>query len=109
MVSYYSESKRSTANKSVLILVVVDNGLVLDVELTERAAGEQVLILVVVDNGLVPRSKSNDFDKQKGLNPCCSGQWSRTSQMSLLWWLRDVLILVVVDNGLVQILKIKRL
>ena len=25
----------------VLILIVVDNGLVLDVELTERAAGEQ--------------------------------------------------------------------
>ena len=39
----------------------------------------------------------------KGLNPCCSGQWSRTllclTIMCMTW---TVLILVVVDNGLVQ-------
>ena len=41
------------------------------------------------------------------LNPCCSGQWSRTIK-----WANDkrkaeyVLILVVVDNGLVLILTV---
>mgnify|MGYP003504025114 CR=1 len=37
-----------------------------------------------------------------GLNPCCSGQWSRTSIVGALRENEDVvLILVVVDNGLV--------
>ena len=41
------------------------------------------------------------------LNPCCSGQWSRTRVMKTIKVnLRVVLILVVVDNGLVQVLKL---
>ena len=37
-----------------------------------------------------------------GLNPCCSGQWSRTFPDSVELTTRQmVLILVVVDNGLV--------
>ena len=36
-----------------------------------------------------------------GLNPCCSGQWSRTSHNYAVQLLVKVLILVVVDNGLV--------
>ena len=38
----------------VLILIVVDNGLVLDVDIeTLQSYGNAVLILIVVDNGLV--------------------------------------------------------
>ena len=37
-----------------------------------------------------------------GLNPCCSGQWSRTFIFFQEQSPRIVLILVVVDNGLVQ-------
>ena len=37
------------------------------------------------------------------LNPCCSGQWSRTARYGLETEVaREVLILVVVDNGLVH-------
>ena len=36
-----------------------------------------VLILVVVDDGLV-QSKKLCHRLQSGLNPCCSGRWSRT-------------------------------
>ena len=37
-----------------------------------------VLILVVVDNGLVLFLKIILLLLTIGLNPCCSGQWSRT-------------------------------
>ena len=38
-----------------------------------------------------------------GLNPCCSGQWSRTAVKAVhALGVYQVLILVVVDNGLVQ-------
>ena len=62
----------------------------------------RVLILVVVDNGLV---QVNDFDTKGvyfSLNPCCSGQWSRTLLHLTMSFILMVLILVVVDNGLVQ-------
>ena len=39
----------------------------------------EVLILIVVDNGLVPNWIRSDKRELKGLNPYCSGQWSRTS------------------------------
>ena len=35
------------------------------------------------------------------LNPCCSGQWSRTERRFPYLCRGPVLILVVVDNGLV--------
>ena len=38
-----------------------------------------VLILVVVDNGLVHRNSRCLATLCVGLNPYCSGQWSRTS------------------------------
>ena len=62
----------------------------------------EVLILVVVDNGLVQLLQVLNVIPLC-LNPCCSGQWSRTrlgefgKQMVF-----EVLILVVVDNGLVR-------
>ena len=62
---------------SVLILVVVDDGLVHDYD-DEINLSYEVLILVVVDNGLVPL----------------------TNEVGMADVL-DVLILVVVDNGLV--------
>ena len=37
-----------------------------------------VLILIVVDDGLVPFEETDGSKKTNGLNPCCSGQWSRT-------------------------------
>ena len=40
--------------------------------------------------------------KISGLNPCCSGQWSRTFiNLNTYYYEINVLILVVVDNGLV--------
>ena len=39
---------------------------------------EVVLILVVVDNGLVLNGKEHLEFAMLRLNPCCSGQWSRT-------------------------------
>ena len=84
----------------VLILVVVDNGLVL-AELTDEAWKQMVLILVVVDNGLVHVQLNAEERTIPGLNPCCSGQWSRTLCHLLLVCQLVVLILVVVDNGLV--------
>ena len=38
------------------------------------------------------------------LNPCCSGQWSRTINARTYTHTHGVLILVVVDNGLVPVI-----
>ena len=38
----------------------------------------KVLILVVVDNGLVLGFTKDKDGNVTCLNPCCSGQWSRT-------------------------------
>ena len=40
----------------------------------------EVLILIVVDNGLVLIVKVSVLLLIKGLNPYCSGQWSRTGK-----------------------------
>ena len=37
-----------------------------------------VLILIVVEDGLVLIKKISDRKEQKSLNPYCSGRWSRT-------------------------------
>ena len=63
--------------KLVIILVVVDNGLVLELCKTENHR-RIVLILVVVDNGLVLLNKLVMTLSYVRLNPCCNGQWSRT-------------------------------
>ena len=61
-----------------------------------------VLILAVVGNGIVLDRGLYIDSMCIGLNPCCSGQWYRTS---LNWTIcastKLVLILVVVDNGIV--------
>ena len=38
----------------------------------------EVLILIVVDNGLVRNRLPGENLEKHGLNPYCSGQWSRT-------------------------------
>ena len=64
---------------SVLILIVVDNGLVPSNHCTQRLYIGEVLILIVVDNSLVPIVASvRAYD------------------------VNGVLILIVVDNSLVQ-------
>ena len=64
---------------SVLILVVVDNGLVHYLSYFFMFYF-LVLILVVVDNGLVlNRVELSNVDGVVSLNPCCSGQWSSTT------------------------------
>ena len=56
-------------------------------------------------------SRTAEFEVQvirgwTSLNPCCSGQWSRTDpSVNVENILPIVLILVVVDNGLVHIKK----
>ena len=39
-----------------------------------------------------------------GLNPCCSGRWSRTMMPQVSLLTSKVLILVVVDDGLVRLM-----
>ena len=54
----------------------MDEGIVQIVEGSERKE-VRVLILVVVDNGLV-LNLLNYIQMETSLNPCCSGRWSRT-------------------------------
>ena len=64
----------------------------------------QVLILIVVDNGLVLDLKKLVVDEHRSLNPYCSGQWTSTlDDQSCHYNCTYVLILIVVDNGLVQL------
>ena len=62
----------------VLILVVVDNGLVRHLVTMFSLMLKKVLILVVVDDGLVLVLSLVIGQLGLGLNPCCSGRWSRT-------------------------------
>ena len=62
---------------SVLILVVVEDGLVpWVVRINPKVA--KVLILVVVEDGLVLWQLLKVKLQDSSLNPCCSGRWSRT-------------------------------
>ena len=123
MVSYYGKDYFKKQNECVLILVVVEDGLVHNMK--DLIPFKEVLILVVVDNGLVrldckpfictdeclnpccsgqwSRTVSFPDSVELSLNPCCSGQWSRTHLANVVNNIANyVLILVVVDNGLVQ-------
>ena len=61
----------------------------------------RVLILIVVEDGLVREPFSNVCLSTWGLNPYCSGRWSRTGSTSTSRYLKFVLILIVVEDGLV--------
>ena len=87
----------------VLILVVVEDGLVQALPKTSTMWVSTVLILVVVEDGLVLRLILFRKLLLKGLNPCCSGRWSRTIlSASIRTNAEKVLILVVVEDGLVH-------
>ena len=63
-----------------------------------------VLILVVMEDGLVLDTKHFRCEGHGCLNPCCNGRWSRTSQTTNVQSTANrVLILVVMEDGLVQI------
>ena len=50
------------------------------------------------------RKAEEERKRKEGLNPCCSGQWSRTAnKIEGVANSSNVLILIVVDNGLVQL------
>ena len=78
----------------------MDDGLV-RVLLLIKVLIKTVLILVVVDDGLVQGELIMLVEVTVSLNPCCSGRWSRTDKKYSYLRKRMVLILVVVDDGLV--------
>ena len=70
--------------RQVLILIVVEDGLVqqdINEVITE---GKGVLILIVVEDGLVHGEHKATNGDRFGLNPYCSGRWSRTQLTSHL-------------------------
>ena len=80
----------------------MDNGLVLATISVGKNGDVSVLILIVVDNGLVQNGSRTVVMNTIGLNPYCSGQWSRTLLNAVKGTkIKVVLILIVVDNGLV--------
>ena len=44
-----------------------------------------ILILIVVEDGLVLKKDMIMSEINVSLNPCCSGQWSRTARIP--WWM----------------------
>ena len=69
--------KTYNMQSAVLILVVVEDGLVLTMVTLLLMLLAKVLILVVVEDGLVLLLGAT-LSVVIGLNPCCSGRWSRT-------------------------------
>ena len=66
----------------------------------DRKPGVYVLILVVVEYGLGHFISGTSLKIKVGLNPCCSGIWSRTRAKNMTFTKYVVLILVVVEYGL---------
>ena len=56
----------------------MEDGLVPSTPSSFNGGCSQVLILVVMEDGLVHNVEVDDFDTKSGLNPCCNGRWSRT-------------------------------
>ena len=86
--------------QTVLILVVVEDGL-REIHRLDYRNVNVVLILVVVEDGL--RDVSWQLDRKfkgEGLNPCCCGRWSQSLTLGQNGLFYDVLILVVVEDGL---------
>ena len=102
MVSYWANDKRKAEYDTVLILVVVEDGLV--------PVSVVMLILQLVRlNPCCSGRWSRTFLIGKRycqticLNPCCSGRWSRTQILPICRLkICLVLILVVVEDGLVH-------
>ena len=89
-------------HQSVLILVVVEDGLVL-AHWWYCYLWCKVLILIVVEDGLVQLCQQFQLVKM-GLNPYCSGRWPRTGHVLIAGnFASVVLILIVVEDGLVPV------
>ena len=56
-----------------------------------------------MEDGLVHFVDTVSLEEMKSLNPCCSGQWSRTDFKMPTGKELEVLILIVVDNSLVPV------
>ena len=56
----------------------MEDGLVLLLSASVRVNAETVLILIVVEDGLVRQQIASFLYPLEGLNPYCSGRWSRT-------------------------------
>ena len=82
MVSYVHRLHAYCVDLDVLILIVVDNGLVRETG-NPLDTKDSVLILIVVDNGLVQSHQAMLDAIKLGLNPYCSGQWSRTTDIKI--------------------------
>ena len=61
------------SNREVLILIVMDNGLLLWVDLEMRDYFSAVLILIVMDNGLLQADYVLSLSSLLSLNPYCNG------------------------------------
>ena len=81
---------------SVLILVVMEDGLVLAIRQVALGAAA-VLILVVMEDGLV-LINMHLMLLTISLNPCCNGRWSRTRPY------KTILIISKLKNFTKQIL-----
>ena len=92
----------------VLILIVVEDGLVLIINLI---IGELYYGLNPCCSGRWSRTEQwkNLKLEKECLNPCCSGRWSRTFKKLKAAKFKTVLILVVVDDGLVLVLLVPAL
>ena len=66
--------------RSVLILVVVEDVLVLQEQSTVTVFWQCVLILVVVEDVLVLRLQQLMMLRSMSLNPCCGGRCSSTEE-----------------------------
>ena len=73
MVSYGDAADKLSKFVGVLILIVMDNGLLLNGVFVKKDGGRYVLILIVMDNGLLPKFTVVEKYFLGGLNPYCNG------------------------------------
>ena len=101
MVSYFAHGKRKMLNISVLILIVVDDGLV---RVEHNVIQRKCIGLNPCCSGQWSRTTKLATQRsiQRCLNPCCSGRWSRTPEEIRMRVEGLVLILAVVEDGLVH-------
>ena len=101
-------NKKSDAQrlKEVLILIVVEYGLGVRDYIDVPKIYMHVLILIVVEYGLGVADRANADIITEGLNPYCSGIWSRRELLKCMSnGASLVLILIVVEYGLGVVLQ----
>ena len=109
MVSESCTKSVKRSYDSVLILVLVEDGLGDNRQSNNTRMHMAVLILVLVEDGLGVITEIDYRDEiLSGLNPCFGGRWSR-SLKSLVCTEPEtfVLILVLVEDGLGDCIEVK--